>query len=81
MCWVGVAGSYSIGEVPHEGALGHRLQVCEAHGGEVGGHLREEAPLGPPKRGVSKPTVYDIPKFPSYRNMPSCLGQWSATYL
>ena len=30
--------------------------------------------LGPPKRGVSKPTVYKFPRFPSYRDMPSCLG-------
>ena len=32
-------------------------------------------------RGVSEPTVYHFPKLPLYTNIPSCLGQWSATCL
>ena len=35
--------------------------------------------LGPPKRGVSKPTIYHFPQFPLCEYMPFCLGQWSAT--
>ena len=34
--------------------------------------------LGPPKRGVSKPTFYHLPSFPLCKTMPSCLGQWSS---
>ena len=36
---------------------------------------------GPPKRGVSKPTIYYVPPFPLNKHTRSCLGQWSSTYL
>ena len=33
------------------------------------------------KKGVGRPTVDHLPQFPLYRITPSCLGQWSATYV
>ena len=56
-------------------------ELVVAAGGAVPVPGRGVVTLGPPKRGVSKPTVYTCPQLPLYNNnKPSCLGQWSATY-
>ena len=34
----------------------------------------------PPKRGVSKPTLYHLPRSPLYNNKPSCLGEWCFSF-
>ena len=46
-------------------------------------HRASERFVGATKKGVSKPTAYGyhLPQFPLYQNMPSCLGQWSASVL
>ena len=38
--------------------------------------LRRAACWGHQKGGFCKPMVYHFPQFPSYKSMPSCLGQW-----
>ena len=74
---------YIIGQggEEHEEDAAREPQVRGAAVAGVVVAAAEEHTLGPPKRGVAKPTVYRFPRCPSYRNVHSCWGQWSVTYL
>ena len=67
----------SLSDEALRSGLGAELRDARLTPGRLAGS--SHVSLGPPKRGVSKPTVYHSPRFALYKDVPSCSGQWSAT--